>query len=148
MNVDNVFDERRKTLVHVVQITLIVLAIFLSIGRVTIKNPPASRANTVAITLVSLTPADPETPVTAQPTNTTSINQGIKSLIVITYQLLTEHTLRFRKRASTKANAILNCLEVVFWLAVLVVTGGTVSGASEAAAALSALVLVIAIVLE
>jgi hypothetical protein len=67
---------------------------------------------------------------------------------VITYQFLTEHTLRFRKWASTKANAILNCLEVVFWLAVLVVTGGTVSGASGTAAALSALVLVIAIVLE
>lgn len=74
--------------------------------------------------------------------------QGIKSLIVIAYQLLTEHTLRFRKWASTKANAILNCLEVVFWLAVLVVTGGTLSGTSGAAAALSALVLIIAIVLE
>jgi hypothetical protein len=74
--------------------------------------------------------------------------QGIKSLIVIAYQLLTEHTLRFRKWASTKANAILNCLEVVFWLAVLVVTRGTVGSASGAAAALSALVLVIAIVLE
>jgi hypothetical protein len=67
---------------------------------------------------------------------------------VITYQLLTEHTLRFRKWASTKANTILNCLEVVFWLAVLVVTGTTVGGSSGAAAALSALVLVIAIVLE
>lgn len=67
---------------------------------------------------------------------------------MITYQVLTEHTLRFRKWASTKANAILNCLEVVFWLAVLVVTGGTVGGASGAAAALSALVLVIAIGLE
>ncbi|KAM0692819.1 hypothetical protein Q7P36_007375 [Cladosporium allicinum] len=124
MQVDNIFDERRKTLVHIAQIVLIFLAIVLSISRVTIKNPPASRANTVAITL------------------------GIKSLIVIAYQLLTEHTLRFRKWASTKANAILNCLEVVFWLAVLVVTGGTVGSASGAAAALSALVLVIAIVLE
>jgi hypothetical protein len=55
MQIDKILDERRKTLVHVVQIVLIVLAIFLSIGRVTIKNPPASRANTVAITLVSTT---------------------------------------------------------------------------------------------
>jgi len=39
-------------------------------------------------------------------------------------------------------------MEVVFWLAVLVVTGGTVGNASGAAAALSALVLVIAIGLE
>jgi hypothetical protein len=55
MNIDNLFEERRKTFVHVVQIVLITLAIILSIGRVTVKTPPASRANTVAITLVSLT---------------------------------------------------------------------------------------------
>jgi uncharacterized protein YpmB len=55
MQADNLFDERRKTIVHIVQIVLIFLAIVLSIGRVTIKNPPASRANTVAITLVSPT---------------------------------------------------------------------------------------------
>jgi hypothetical protein len=55
MKIDNLFEERRKTFVHVVQIILISLAIILSIGRVTIKTPPASRANTVAITLVSLT---------------------------------------------------------------------------------------------
>lgn len=67
---------------------------------------------------------------------------------MISYQILTEHTLRFRRWASTKANAILNCLEVVFWLAVLIVTGGTVGGASGSAAALSALVLVLVIVLE
>jgi len=54
MKVDNIFDERRKTIVHIIQISLIALAIVLSIGRVTIRNPPASRANTVAITLVSL----------------------------------------------------------------------------------------------
>jgi hypothetical protein len=55
MNFDNLFNERRKTLVHVVQVTLIALAVLLSIGRVTVKNPPASRANTVAITMVSPT---------------------------------------------------------------------------------------------
>jgi len=53
MKFDNLFDERQKMRVHVVQVVLITLAIVLSIGRVTIKNPPASRANTVAITLVS-----------------------------------------------------------------------------------------------
>jgi len=37
--------------------------------------------------------------------------------------MLTEHHARFRKWASTKANAILNSVEIVFWLAVLVVTG-------------------------
>lgn len=67
---------------------------------------------------------------------------------MIAYQLLTEHTHRFGKWASTKANAILNSLEVVFWLAVLVVTGKTLSGTKGAAAGLSAVVLVLAIALE
>jgi hypothetical protein len=62
--------------------------------------------------------------------------------------MLTEDCERFRKWASTKANAVLNCLEIVFWLAVLVVTGMGVGRASGAAAAVSALVLVVAIVLE
>ena len=46
------FDETWKYRVHITQIVLIVLAIILSIGRVTIRNPPATRANTVAITMV------------------------------------------------------------------------------------------------
>lgn len=69
-------------------------------------------------------------------------------MIIITYQILTEHHTRFRKWASTKANAILNNLEVVFWLAALVITGLGIGRASGAAAALSALVLIIAIALE
>lgn len=62
--------------------------------------------------------------------------------------MLTEHHTRYRKWASTKANAVLNCLEVVFWLAVLLVTGMGVGKASGAAAALSALTLILAIILE
>jgi hypothetical protein len=46
------FDETQKLRVHIAQIVLIVLAIILSIARVTIRNPPATRANTVAITMV------------------------------------------------------------------------------------------------
>ena len=46
------FDEGWKYRVHIAQIILIVLAIILSIGRVTIRNPPATRSNTVAITMV------------------------------------------------------------------------------------------------
>lgn len=34
------------------------------------------------------------------------------------YQLLTAHVARFKKWHSYKANAILNCLEIVFWAAV------------------------------
>ncbi|CAG9972562.1 unnamed protein product [Clonostachys byssicola] len=45
---------------------------------------------------------------------------SVKSIVIIAYQLLTEHTQRFSKWASTKANAILNCLETVFWLTLIV----------------------------
>ncbi|KAI0442787.1 hypothetical protein F4803DRAFT_518020 [Xylaria telfairii] len=40
---------------------------------------------------------------------------SVKSLIIQAYQILTEHTTRFAKWHSLKANAILNCLEVLFW---------------------------------
>ena len=51
------FDESWKYRVHITQIILIVLAIILSIGRVTIRNPPATSANTVAITMVGYLPS-------------------------------------------------------------------------------------------
>ncbi|KAH6842291.1 hypothetical protein B0I37DRAFT_392918 [Chaetomium sp. MPI-CAGE-AT-0009] len=45
---------------------------------------------------------------------------AVKTLVFITYQLLTEHTERFAKWRSLKANLILNCIEPVFWLALVV----------------------------
>ena len=51
------FDETLKLRVHILQIALILLAIILSIARVTIRNPPATRANTVAITMVRILPS-------------------------------------------------------------------------------------------
>lgn len=73
--------------------------------------------------------------------------QGIKSLVVIAYQYLTEHKARFMKWASTKANAILNSMEVVFWLTVVIVTGGLVGRETGAATALSTLILLLALML-
>jgi hypothetical protein len=46
------FAESWKLRVHIAQISFTILAIVLSIGRVGIRNPPATRANTVAITMV------------------------------------------------------------------------------------------------
>ncbi|KAI0877445.1 hypothetical protein GGS24DRAFT_447076 [Hypoxylon argillaceum] len=42
---------------------------------------------------------------------------GAKSLIIQAYQLLTEHVTRLARWKSPKANAILNCLEVLVWAA-------------------------------
>lgn len=54
-------------------------------------------------------------------THASSTAQGVKSIIIIGYQLLSEHTARFSRWRSLKANAILNCIEVVFWLAAIIV---------------------------
>lgn len=50
------------------------------------------------------------------------INKGVKSLVVLTYELLTTHVSRFTRWASTKAYLILNCLEVPFWFVVVILT--------------------------
>ncbi|KAM0275037.1 hypothetical protein ACHAQH_007644 [Verticillium albo-atrum] len=45
---------------------------------------------------------------------------SIKSLIIIGYQLLSQHTTRYRKWESLKANMILNFIEPVFWFVVII----------------------------
>jgi hypothetical protein len=51
-----------------------------------------------------------------------SFGQGAKSLIIIGYQLISEHVRSCQKWHSYKANAILNSLEIVFWAAVCFLT--------------------------
>ena len=48
----------------------------------------------------------------------TNREQGAKSLLFITYQLLTEYCRRLYRWRSYKAYWILNALEVIFWAAV------------------------------
>jgi hypothetical protein len=43
-------------------------------------------------------------------------------MVVIIYIIATQHTIKFRKWASLKANFILNSLEIVFWAAVAFLT--------------------------
>jgi hypothetical protein len=44
--------------------------------------------------------------------------QGAKSLVLLTYMVLTDHVEKFRSWHSYKANVIISCLEIVFWGAV------------------------------
>lgn len=53
--------------------------------------------------------------------------QGLKTTIVLTYQLLTEHVERFKRWKSLRAYAILNTMEVFFWMAVIGLTFFSVS---------------------
>ncbi|WYZ42376.1 hypothetical protein EsH8_VI_000075 [Colletotrichum jinshuiense] len=84
------FDPRHKTKIHIAQLVLMLVAIILTIWRMSMPVP-TTRANMMALTM------------------------GLKSLIIIGYQLLTTHKERFKKWASLKAYAILNTLEIVFW---------------------------------
>ncbi|KAF5513227.1 hypothetical protein CGCF413_v000091 [Colletotrichum fructicola] len=84
------FDPRHKTKVHILQLVIMTSAIILTIARMAMPVI-TTRANMMALTM------------------------GIKSFIIIGYQLLTGHKERFKKWASLKANAILNTMEIVFW---------------------------------
>ncbi|KAI8234497.1 hypothetical protein K4K57_004874 [Colletotrichum sp. SAR 10_99] len=83
------FDPRHKTKVHILQLVIMTTAIILTIARMAMPVI-TTRANMMALTM------------------------GIKSFIIIGYQLITGHKERFKKWASLKANAILNTMEIVF----------------------------------
>ncbi|KAN0098319.1 hypothetical protein V8E51_013982 [Hyaloscypha variabilis] len=92
------FSPRYKLSVHIIQIMLALAAIGVSVIKLfffKVPGAPRSRANTMALGI------------------------GAKSLIIIDYQLLIEHTQKCKKWASLKANMILNSLEVLFWAAVV-----------------------------
>ncbi|TDZ13687.1 hypothetical protein C8035_v009146 [Colletotrichum spinosum] len=99
------FDPRYKTKVHILQLVVMLVAIILTIARMAMPVM-TTRANMMALTMV-------------RPSELSNIPTGIKSVVIIGYQLLTEHKARFRKWASLKANAILNTLEIVFWFVAL-----------------------------
>lgn len=48
--------------------------------------------------------------------------QSAKSLVIVTYQVCTDHISGLRKWRSLKANMILNIIETVFWIAAIVMT--------------------------
>ncbi|KAH8733970.1 hypothetical protein BGZ61DRAFT_445627 [Ilyonectria robusta] len=92
------FDAHHKTRVHIGQIVLVILIIGLSGARVATKPSgiPTSRSDTIAITM------------------------SVKTLVILTYQLVTEHVSNFKKWGSLKAYAILNTLEILFWFVVVI----------------------------
>ncbi|ETS73839.1 hypothetical protein PFICI_14785 [Pestalotiopsis fici W106-1] len=94
------FDGHHKKKVHIVQLLLVVLMIILSGTRVAVKPKgiPTTRADTIGIVM------------------------GIKTFVVITYQLVTTHVQRYKKWASLKAYSVLNFMEILFWFVVIIVT--------------------------
>ncbi|THZ20554.1 hypothetical protein D6C91_04709 [Aureobasidium pullulans] len=95
------FSTSFKNKMHYIQLALVTTVIILTGVRIALKPSflPVTRSDTMAIVM------------------------GVKTIVVITYQLLTTHMSSLKRFRSTKAYLILNSLEVVFWLAVMVLTG-------------------------
>ncbi|VZI21000.1 unnamed protein product [Fusarium fujikuroi] len=88
------FTLRNKIPLQIVLVTLIITVITLSGVRLILPNRPPGRSTTMGL------------------------GMGAKSLIILAYEILTEHSIRFHRWSSLKAYFILNALEVVFWAAV------------------------------
>ncbi|KAI5363745.1 hypothetical protein Slin14017_G057090 [Septoria linicola] len=95
MALKDLFNSRYKLPVQIVYIILVIAAMGISVPRMFMKNQPRTRANTIAL------------------------GMGAKSLILIGYELLSEHVRKFHKWRSYKAYTIINLLEIVFWGAVI-----------------------------
>ncbi|KAL0935563.1 uncharacterized protein CTRU02_210154 [Colletotrichum truncatum] len=89
------FSPKLKFPIHMVQLVLVAAALGLSVARIFMPNRPRGRSGTMALGMAA------------------------KSLVIILYQVLTEHVSSFKRWASVKANLILNAMEVVFWAAVV-----------------------------
>ncbi|KEZ40887.1 hypothetical protein SAPIO_CDS7881 [Scedosporium apiospermum] len=118
------FGSHRKTPLQVVYLMLVFLAIVLTGVRISKIQGPTTRSDTLAIVM------------------------GIKSIIIFTYQLITSHVERFRKWGSLRANKILDCMEVVFWFVVVIISFMGVSKRCQGSAcALGVIVALIAMIL-
>ncbi|KAH8721653.1 hypothetical protein BGZ61DRAFT_586457 [Ilyonectria robusta] len=91
------FDTRYKFPVQLLQLFLVHVVLILSVVRM--FNRPAGAPRTRA--------------------NTMSLGMSAKSLVILLYELLSEHVRAFKKWKSLKAYVILNGLENVFWGAVV-----------------------------
>ncbi|CAF3429332.1 unnamed protein product [Fusarium graminearum] len=97
------FTLRNKLPLQIVQVILIIAVISLSGARLLLPNRPPGRSTTMGL------------------------GMGAKSLIIISYEILSEHVSGLRRWRSLKAYFILNAMEVVFWAAVVFVLAGILS---------------------
>ncbi|KAF6807920.1 hypothetical protein CSOJ01_07865 [Colletotrichum sojae] len=98
----NLFSPRLKSPIHLLQLLLVAVTLGISVARIFMPNRPRGRAGTMALGMTN--PFE---------------QQAAKSLVIILYQVLTEHVASLKRWASLKANLILNAMEIVFWAAVV-----------------------------
>lgn len=110
MGLSTYFNTRFKLGVHITQLYLIIPVIIISIVRVAMKDPSPQRAHIMGISIVRYPGSR-----ASYLANSRLAPQGLKSIIFILFQILTEHTLKFQKWANKKTNIILNCIDIPFW---------------------------------
>ncbi|KAI4740644.1 hypothetical protein E4T50_08923 [Aureobasidium sp. EXF-12298] len=120
------FSTSFKIKMHWIQLTLVVTIIILTGVRISIRpsTMPVTRSDTLAIVM------------------------GIKTIVVIGYQLLTTHVSNLRRWRNLKVYLVLNSMEVLFWFVVVVITGMGMSRYCQGAyCGLSVVMLLIALTL-
>lgn len=135
-------DPKWKLREHIIVLSLAILVIILT-GVYIGVSPFVRRADIMAIPFVSCTPLD-----CIQSLQIPNHPQSVKTLAIVSYQLLSEHTQRFAKWRSLKANLVLNCIEPVFWLTLVILKFmGTAAFCSEGSCAVSWLIALVAMVI-
>ncbi|PNH40381.1 hypothetical protein VD0004_g6590 [Verticillium dahliae] len=123
VNVAAFFEPHLKLRLHIAETVLIIIALILT-GIYISMISFVTRSDIMIIPFVSFHP-----PLYCIESNnmltrpSLLLLQSVKSLIIIGYQLLSQHTTRYRKWESLKANMILNFIEPVFWFVVIILKG-------------------------
>ncbi|KAH8743767.1 hypothetical protein F5883DRAFT_476824 [Diaporthe sp. PMI_573] len=93
------FNPSFMTKMHCIQMLLVIIIISLTGARIAVKPSflPVTRSDTLGIVM------------------------GIKTMVVLSYQLTTTHVTKFKRWQSLKAYQILNTMEIVFWFVVIII---------------------------
>jgi len=75
------------------------------------------------------------------------VRQSVKSLVVLAYEICTERIPKFRRFGSLKAYSILNCIETVFWIVAVAMTGMGLGSSTGVTKGLGAIILILGLVL-
>jgi hypothetical protein len=118
----------------------------LAIARIATLKRRGSRSDTWIISVVSRVAS--QTWIGMATNNSTSLLcQSVKSLVVLAYEICTERIPKFRRFGSLKAYSILNCIEAVFWIVAVAMTGMGLGRSTGTTKALGAIILILGLAL-
>ncbi|OCF32498.1 hypothetical protein I316_05926 [Kwoniella heveanensis BCC8398] len=116
---------------HYLQLAVVILVLILAIVRLGLR-----------LNHVGINPSNPRAGGGASGWGT---GVAVKSIIFVSYQILTDRSQRFARWASLKANMVLNLIEAPFWMALVVITGGLMSSCVAPMCAINGIILVLSL---